>query len=104
MGVEFSCPTLIRLLTASLPVPWRGEDSAAVTVDGSADSNGAAMPAAASFSVSRRLKGSFMEQPPSWGPLIVGPRHFSRRLFAVLGVGPRVPLRPRWLRAATAPA
>src|SRR5882762_7737207 len=71
MGVEFSCPTLILLLVAALPAPWNGADSAAVAVDGSADSNGAATPAAASLRVSRRLRGVFIEQPPGWGVLMV---------------------------------
>src|SRR3979409_2499322 len=71
MGVEFSCPTLMLLLVVALPAPWDGADSAAVAGDGSADSNGAATPAAASLRVSRRLRGVFIEQPPGWGALVV---------------------------------
>src|SRR5260370_12491792 len=62
MGVEFSCPTLILLPMPALPVPWNVEGPAAVT--GSAESNGAATPAAASLSVSRRVKGLFIEHSP----------------------------------------
>src|SRR2546427_753644 len=88
MGVEFSCPTLILLLVVALPAPWTGADSAAVAVDGSADSNGAATPAAASLRVSRRLRGVFIEQPPGLGALmVVAPPSPEKGLGAV-----RVPL------------
>src|SRR5882762_3759626 len=98
MGVEFSCPTLILLLVAALPAPWNGADSAAVAVDGSADSNGAATPAAASLRVSRRLRGVFIEQPPGWGALmVVAPPSPSKGLGAV-----RVPPPARLLRISVA--
>src|SRR5216683_1444820 len=64
MAVEFSCPTLILLPMPALPVPWNVEGSAPAAVTGSAESNGAATPAAASLSVSRRVKGVFIEHSP----------------------------------------
>src|SRR5260370_40450790 len=71
MGVEFSCPTLIRLPMPALPVPWNVEGWAAAAVTGSAESNGAARPAAASLSVSRRVKGGFIEHSPMLRTLAV---------------------------------
>src|SRR5260370_5621451 len=65
MGVEFSCPTLILLPMPAVPVPGHVEGSAAAAVTGSAESNGAATPAAASLSVSRRVKGGFIRHSPT---------------------------------------
>src|SRR6267142_4219130 len=92
MGVEFSCPTLILLLVAALPAPWNGSDSAAVAVDGSADSNGAATPAAASLRVSRRLRGVFIEQPPGQERWSRMQGRSSSRVLGLSGFPPRLPL------------
>src|SRR2546427_519652 len=92
MGVEFSCPTLILLLAPSVPVRWNREDSAAVAVDGSADSKGAPTPAAASLRVSRRLKGLFTEQPPGFGSLRVVAPHLPQGSWGCQGSPPL----PRW--------
>src|SRR5882672_607463 len=105
MGVEFSCPTLILLLTASVPPRWNREDSAAAAVGGSAESSGAATPAAASLRVSRRLKGLFIEQSPGWGvwswmrhgfsSRILGPSVFPERSPRRVGYCPPRSSRPR---------
>src|SRR5713101_1514164 len=85
MGVEFSCPTLILLPVAALPAPWNGSDSAAAALDGRADSNGAATPAAASLRVSRRLRGVFIEQPPGQEPWSWMQRRSSSRVLGLSG-------------------
>src|SRR5882724_4570214 len=101
MGVEFSCPTLILLLVAALPAPWNGSDSAAAAVDGSADSNGAATPAAASLRVSRRLRGVFIEQPPGQERWSWMQRRPSSRVLGLSGFPPAAPL--GWISAAALP-